>query len=39
MSPFASTLVYARVANIGTAVLIDDELDSLIKLPAKPKHR
>lgn len=32
-------LQYARVANVSTDVLIDDELDLPTKLPAKPKNR
>lgn len=32
-------LQYARVANVSTDVLIDDELDLPAKLPAKSKHR
>lgn len=32
-------LAYARVANICTDVLIDDELDLPAKLPAKSKHK
>ena len=31
-------LRYARVANVGTDVLIDDELDLPAKLPAKSKR-
>jgi transcriptional regulator with XRE-family HTH domain len=31
-------LRYARLVNISTDVLIDDELDLPEKLPAKPKH-
>jgi transcriptional regulator with XRE-family HTH domain len=32
-------LQYARVANVSTDVLIDDELDLPTKLPAKTKHK
>lgn len=37
--PSLMTLLhYARVANVSTDVLIDDELDLPAKLPAKTKH-
>ena len=36
--PLPILLQYARVANVSTDVLIDDELDLPAKLPAKPKH-
>ena len=37
--PLPILLRYARVANVSTDVLIDDELDLPAKLPAKSKHR
>ena len=36
--PLTILLQYARVANISTDVLIDDELALPAKLPAQPKH-
>jgi transcriptional regulator with XRE-family HTH domain len=37
--PLFVLLGYARVANVCTDVLIDDELDLPDKLPAKSKHK
>lgn len=37
--PLPVLLKYARVAGICVEVLIDDDLDLPVKLPAKPKHR
>jgi transcriptional regulator with XRE-family HTH domain len=37
--PLRILLQYARAANVGTDVLIDDELALPDKLPAKPKHK
>jgi len=37
--PLFVLLGYARLAGISTDVLIDDELDLPVKLPAKPKRR
>jgi transcriptional regulator with XRE-family HTH domain len=37
--PLRILLQYARVANIGTDVLIDDEMDLPEKLPASQKRR
>ena len=36
--PLVILLAYARVANISTDVLIDDDLDLPAKMPAKPRH-
>jgi transcriptional regulator with XRE-family HTH domain len=36
--PLTILLQYARVANVSTDVLIDDELDLPAKLPNTPKH-
>jgi transcriptional regulator with XRE-family HTH domain len=37
--PLVILLRYAKVANVSTDVLIDDELTLPIKLPAKTKHK
>jgi transcriptional regulator with XRE-family HTH domain len=37
--PLAVLLSYARAAGVCMDVLVDDELDLPVKLPAKPKHR
>ena len=37
--PLPIILQYARVANVSTDVLIDDEIDLPAKLPAKPRHK
>ncbi len=37
--PLPIILRYARLAGVCTDVLLDDELDLPVKLPAKPKHR
>jgi len=37
--PLRILLEYARVANVSTDVLIDDELDLPARLPSKSKHR
>jgi len=37
--PLAVLLSYARVAGVCMDVLVDDELDLPVKLPAKPKHK
>ncbi|MGA9995261.1 MAG: helix-turn-helix transcriptional regulator [Pyrinomonadaceae bacterium] len=36
--PLKILLAYARVANVSTDVLIDDELDLPARLPSKAKH-
>jgi transcriptional regulator with XRE-family HTH domain len=36
--PLPVILKYARLAGICTDVLLDDELNLPVKLPAKPKH-
>ncbi|MET0647613.1 MAG: helix-turn-helix transcriptional regulator [Pyrinomonadaceae bacterium] len=37
--PLPVLLEYARAANVSTDILIDDELDLPVKLPAKPRHK
>jgi transcriptional regulator with XRE-family HTH domain len=37
--PLPVLLKYARLIEISTDVLIDDELDLPVKMPAKPKHK
>jgi transcriptional regulator with XRE-family HTH domain len=37
--PLPVILQYARIAGICTDVLLDDELELPVKLPAKPKHK
>ena len=36
--PLRILLAYARVANVSTDVLIDDELDLPARLPGKPRY-
>ena len=36
--PLGILLLYARAANVGTDVLIDDDLDLPDELPCSPKH-
>jgi len=37
--PYIVLLRYARAVGVSTDVLIDDDLDLPVKLPAKPKQR
>ena len=37
--PLPVLLAYARLAGVCLDVLVDDEADLPVKLPAKPKHR